>query len=152
MKKLRAIAGYTWAVLTIPLVVVTFVGLPFWEKTLVGSTGLRVSPWFTGGEVRATVDHGRYQTSIHHPVFEGLLCQYSAGFVQIDWGPPGALPEQIAEDVDLDGAGRPAFHVELATRDATAVLRSLDPRVENLIGVYRLKNALAIRVRLRNNR
>ncbi len=150
MMRLRAIAGYTWAVLTIPLVLATFVGMNFWAKSLVNATGLKISPWFTGGEVQKTVDHGRYRTSIHRPVFDGLVADYSLGFVQIDWSPPGALPEHIAEDVALDADGGPAFHVELATHDLTATLSSHDPRVESLIGVYRLKNVLAIRVKLRN--
>ena len=84
-------------------------------------------------------------------MFDGLVADYSLGFVQIDWSPPGALPEHIAEDVALDAAGGPAFHVELATHDLTATLSSHDPRVESLIGVYRLKNVLAVRVKLRNH-
>ena len=73
MQKMRAIAGYTWAALTIPLVLATFVGLNFWAKSLVNATGLKISPWFTGGEVQKTVDHGCYRTSIHRPVFDGLV-------------------------------------------------------------------------------
>ena len=151
MNKLKAIAGYTWAALTIPLVLATFVGMNFWAKTLVHATGLKVSPWFTGGEVRKTIDHGGYQTSIHRPVFDGLVTDYPSGFVQIDWGPLSALPEHIAEDFEVDGDGRPAVHVELATHDLTATLRSLDPRVEGLVGIYPLKNVLAIRVKLNKN-
>ena len=152
MQKLRAIGGYTWAVLTIPIVLATFMGLNFWPKTLVNATGLKVSPWFTGGEVRKTVDHGSYQTLIHRPVFDGLVAQYSSGFVQIDWGPPSALPEQISEDVDLDGDGRPAFHVDLATaRCHRHAQPSRSARREPDRGLS-AQNVLAIRVKLHNIR
>ena len=56
MMRLRAIAGYTWAVLTIPLVLATFVGMNFWAKSLVNATGLKISPWFTGGEASTAPD------------------------------------------------------------------------------------------------
>jgi hypothetical protein len=119
-----------------------------WSKGLVSVTGLTVSPWYTGGEVLRTVDHGPYRTSIHRPVFDGLISECSNGFVQVEWGPLGCLPERIEEDIDLDGDGCPEFRVQLAPQTATATLVPYDQRVKKLEGVYRLKRGLAIRVAL----
>ncbi len=150
MSKLTAIAGYTLAALAVPLVLVTFIGGQFWSELLVSTTGITVSPWMTGGEVVRQVDHSTYQTQIHRPVFDWLIGQRPEGFVQVDWGPLDWLPPRIDEDVDFDGDGQPDFHVTLDTQALSAVLTPRDPRVLRLEGVYRLSDALAIRVSLRN--
>ena len=148
MRKLRSIAAYTWAAAAVPIVLAAFMGMETWSKRLVAVTGLTVSPWCTGGEVLRTVDHGPYQTSIHRPVFDGLISECSVGFVQVEWGPPDRLPERIEEDIDLDGDGRPEFRVQLVPATAAITLVPYDQRVKKLEGVYRLKRGLAIRIAL----
>ena len=149
MPKLRSLFGYAWAAAALPVVLATFMGLPTWSKGLVSATGLKVSPRWTGGEVSRTVDHGAYHTSIHRPVFEGLLCEPSTGFVQVEWGPADRLPEKIDEEIDLDGDGHPAFRIRLDPPAATATLEPCDGRIEGLEGVYRLQRGLAVRVAMR---
>jgi hypothetical protein len=152
MAKLKAILGYTVAALMIPLALATLMGLNDWMRLLVSTTGLTVSPWFTGGEVIQTVDHGDYQTRIHRPVFDALIGERSEGFVQVDWTPPTAVPARIDEQVDFDGDGQVDFHIELDTQTRQANLTPLTSQVLGLEGVYRLDDAWAIRVTLKNSR
>ena len=85
MKRLFSFLGYTWAAIALPMVLATFVGNNFWAAKLASSTGVTISPWFSGGEVARTIDHGTYQTQIHRPVFEGLFREKKKGFVQVDF-------------------------------------------------------------------
>jgi len=150
MSKLTAITGYTLAVLAIPVVLATFIGMQFWAGKLVSATGLKVSPWYTGGEVLKKIDHGAYQTLIHRAVFDGLVCERSKGFVQVDWTPLTALPETIEEDIDYNDDGQADFHIELDAKTGQARLSALNSRILDLGGTFKLKKAWAIRVSLSN--
>jgi len=152
MQKLKAILGYIWAALLILLALAMLFGIGDWMKLLVSSTGLTVSPWYTGDEVARTVDHDGYETRIHRPVFQALIGERSEGFVQVDWGPLDALPAQVDEEVDFDDDGQADFRVALDTESGEATLTSLTEYVLNLSGTYRLDDAWAVRVALKNPR
>jgi hypothetical protein len=150
MSKRTTIAGYTLAFLAVPLVLATFIGMSFWAGNLVSATGLKVSPWFSGGEVWRTVDRETYQTQIHKPVFDGLLSAQSKGFVQVDWTPADSLPEKIDEIIDVYGDGQAVFRVEFNTKTGDAVLTPSTSRILGLQGTYKLKKSWAIRVAMEN--
>jgi hypothetical protein len=120
-----------------------------WERGLVAVTGLRVSPWFTGGEVAATVNHGPYETRVHEPVFQALIGEREEGFVQVTVTPSDSLPPVVREDVDFDRDGKPDFTMTLDTAAATAEVEALDDRVGTVRGVVRLDDGIAVRVNLR---
>jgi hypothetical protein len=105
--RVRCAGGYLWAALALPVVLATFFGMEGFARGFVGMTGLRISPWFSGGEISREVDHGTYRTLIHEPVFQGLLGERRNGFVQVDWKPAegSTLPDSIGEAIDLDGDG-----------------------------------------------
>src|SRR3974377_695109 len=107
IQKLVSGIGYTWAFLCFAVVLATFVGLNSWEHGLVRATGLHISPRFSGGEVRQTIEHGSYQTLVHRLVFDGLISDRATGFVQIDWVPEKGrtLPSVLEEEFDIDGDG-----------------------------------------------
>lgn len=149
MDKLRAIWGYVVAALGVPLLLATFMGMDVWAPLLVSATGVTVSPWFTGGEVARTIDHGDYRTEIHQPVFQALIGERREGFVQVKWTPTGLLPKQIDETLDYNDDGQPDFRVLLDTQALAATLTPLNATVMGLEGTYRLDTALAIRVRLK---
>lgn len=117
---------------------------------MVSATGLTISPWFTGGEVARTVDHDTYRTDIHRPVFDALIGERKQGFVQIGWTPLEALPARIDEEVDVDGDGQADFRVKWDTGSDQATLTPYASWVLRLEGTYRLEDALAVRVTLRN--
>ena len=71
-------------------------------------------------------------------------------FVQVDWTPLGTLPAQIDEEVDVDGDGQADFRVEWDTGSDQATLTPYASWVLGLEGTYRLEDALAVRVTLRN--
>ena len=152
MQKLKAILGYVWAALLIPLVLATLFGMGSWMEVLVSGTGLTVSPWFSGDVVARTVEHDGYETRIHRPVFLALIGERREGFVQVDWGPLDALPAQVDEEVDFDGDGQADFRVALDTASGQAVLTPLTEYVLSLAGTYRLDEAWAMRAALKNPR
>jgi hypothetical protein len=150
MSKSTTIAGYTIAALATPLVLATFIGLPFWAGKLVSATGLKVSPLYTGGEVLRTVDHETYKTLIHKPVFDGLLCPRSKGFIQVDWTPMDSLPATIDETIDIYGNGQTDFHIELDSKTGAVKLTPSNSQILGLQGTYKLKKSWTVRVSLKN--
>lgn len=157
MGKLTSALGYIVAVLSILIMVVGDFGYILWDELalsepLIAASGLVRSPWYSGGEVAQTVDHGAYQTQIHRPVFDAFIGERKEGFVQVAWAPPDALPARIDEEIDADADGRADFRVELDTETRQATLASYTAQVIGLEGVYRLGDSLAIRVALKNPR
>lgn len=151
MPRIKTIIGYFLAALALPVVLATFMGLEFWSHNLASSTRITISPWFSGGEVIRTIDHERYQTLIHCPVFDGLLKERKEGFVQVDWAPLSGLPGLIKEDIDFDGDGRKDFLVELDAQAGSAVITPYSQRVINLEGCNKIKEARTIRVLLKRS-
>lgn len=151
MNKLKAFLGYTIAVLTFPLIVVTIMGSasglgePFIELT-----GLETSANFTGGEIVQTIDHSAYRTQVHRLVFDALFWERREGFIQVAWTPLAALPAHIEEEIDADGDGQADFRVEVDTARQESTLTPFASWVLDLEGTYRLDDRLAVRVRLRN--
>jgi hypothetical protein len=131
--------GYSWAALCLVVVLATFLGLGFWERTLATGTGIHISPRFSGGEVRQVIEHDTYQTKLHRIVFDGLVSERATGFVQIDWVPreKQSLPAMVEEEFDIngDGAGEIRVRVDMVAgkaellRQATWVL-GVDPLIE----------------------
>jgi hypothetical protein len=150
MTQFKKLLGYTVAWLSVPIVLATFIGMNFWAEKLVSATGVKVSPWFTGGEETKIVSHHEYQVVIHRPIFDGLFWEKQEGFVQVDWRPIAGLPGQVVEDVDVTGDGQPDFKIEIDMINLQAKLLSQAPMVMALEGVYRLKDSVAVRVRIQN--
>jgi hypothetical protein len=154
IQKIKSGFGYTWAVLCFLVVLATFVGLGFWQRTLVKGTGIHVSPRLSGGEVRQTLEHGAYRTLLHRPVFDGLLSDRAEGFVQIDWIPQEkqTLPAVLEENFDINGDGSVEIGVRLDTAAGKAELVRQAPRVLGLEPLVTAGSERILRVRLRNPR
>ncbi len=152
MTRLKSVLGTMWALTALPLLLVMFFGLGRWPKLLVGTTGLEVSPWYTGGEVAATLPHEGYATLVHRPVFDALIGQRRNGFFQVDFVPPegGALPAVIEESIDPMGNPALAAQVRLDVATRTAALGASGTHVVGVEGVYGLKQGIAVRIALRN--
>ncbi len=151
MRTMRAILGYGWALLGLPLVLTTFMGMNYWSAHLARATGVTVSPRFTGGPVARTLPHPGYETRIHQPVFAGLLGERARGFVQLDWVPSAIakeLPAAITEEIDYDADGQPDFRVQLTTRTYEATVTPLASGVLGLDHVFRLETNRSLRVSL----
>ena len=91
MPKIRSILGYMWAGAAIIVVFATFLGSSVFGRALVAASGVKISPWYSGGEVVLSVDHGVYRTHVHRPVFDALIGEKSEGFIQLNWEPLAGL-------------------------------------------------------------
>jgi len=124
MKRLRAILGYTAAVLTIAVAVI---GPLFWFgffSRAAAKTSLRIDPVYSGGEPARTIARDSYQIVIYKPVLKRAPLSATGSFVQIVWKPVSALPSTVSEPLDLDGDGRPDCVVSFQVpRDRQAKLR-----------------------------
>jgi hypothetical protein len=152
--KLKSVLGYAWAAICLIAVLATFVGLNFWAQTLAKETGIQISPHFSGGEVRQTIDHGSYKTLLHRLVFDGLVSERSKGFVQIDWVPPEKqpLPAVIEEELDIDGDGASEVLVHVDTAEGNARMLRQAPYVIGLEPLIAAGPERILRVQLRNPR
>ena len=146
MKYLKAILGYTVAVVTIFLAIVVFVANTELRRALMSTTGLSITPIYTGGEIVKTIDHGGYRTDIHEAVFAGLISERKKGFVQIDWVKKIKIPEEIVESIDFDNDNQMDFTINYDTVKNEASIDTNSPKVIGLEGVYRRKNGFTIRV------
>jgi hypothetical protein len=151
MRRIKSVLGFAWAAAAVPVVLASFVGMNFWAARLASATGITISPRFTGGEVRQTLDRGSYQILVHDPVFQGLLGPRNTGFVQIDCQPkPGnKLPPEIEETIDADGSGRATFDLRLDTSTGRSLLTPHSPAVLNVSGSFPLEQGWGVRVNLR---
>jgi hypothetical protein len=150
--KLQSALGYTWAALCLIIILGTFLGLNSWEQILAKRAGIHVSPRFSGGEVRQTVDHGMYQTLVHRPVFDGLLGERTEGFVQIDWVPHGkqTLPAILEEEVDIDGDAAIEISLRIDTARNEVQLTRRAPWVLDAEPLIAAGAERILRVQLRN--
>ncbi len=146
MQTLKSFFGYTWAVLALIIALATFLGHTYFGRTLAETTGIRVNPRYSGGEVTKVIDHGAYSTSIHRPVFDALVGQTKEGFVQILWNPAAGLPRVIREGIDYNQDGREDFIVTLNTKTGEAALIKSNPAVLALEKTYHLRDGWAVRV------
>ena len=106
MQRLKAVLGYTGAVLTVvAMLVMPFVLFPFFERG-VAATGVEVDPVYTGGETARLIEKDGYRIIVNQPVRSRAPLARPAAFVQLSWAPAGALPPHVADEVDLDGDGR----------------------------------------------
>ena len=50
MSRWHALLGYAWAVMALPIILLTFTGNNFWAAKIVAGTGLKVSPGIPGAK------------------------------------------------------------------------------------------------------
>lgn len=148
MSKIKGILGYIWAFSALFLVLATFVGYNYFSKKLTSATGITVSPWYTGGEIVRTIDHGTYKTYIHRPVFDALIGERREGFIQLNWEPFAGLPPLIRETIDYNGDNKEDFLITLDTKTGNTALAAYNTSVLSIGKSYKLRKGWAVRVRL----
>ncbi len=148
MNRLKSVAGYLWAVFALFVVLATFLANDSLSARFALSTGLVVSPRYTGGDVAKTVDHGTYKTLVHRPVFDGLIAERKEGFIQINWEATADTPPVIREGIDFNGDGKDDFLITVDTQTGTFELTPYSPSVGSIERTYKLKRGWAVRVHL----
>lgn len=151
MLKIRSIVGYMWAIAAIIIVFATFFGSNFFSRVLVASSGVKISPWYSGGEVVQTLDHGSYRTHMHRPVFDALIGEKDEGFIQLNWETLTGLPPVIEESVDYSGDGKEDFSVRVDTKTGEVSLTRINPLVISIGKTVKLDNGWVVRVQLKKN-
>jgi len=106
VRRLKAVLGYTGAVLTsVAMLVMPFVLFPLFTHG-VAATGVQVDPVYGGGRTARIIARDGYRIVVNQPVRSRALLARPAPFVQLAWEPAAALPAHVADAVDLDGDGR----------------------------------------------
>jgi hypothetical protein len=107
MARLKAMLGYTGAILGILILLVApFVLFDLFTHA-VAATGIRVNPVYTGGAAVATIPRNGYSIVVHEPVRSSAWLARPTRFVQIVWTPAAALPAHASDPVDVNGDGVP---------------------------------------------
>jgi hypothetical protein len=152
MPTIKSILGYTWASLCTLLIPVMFFGFGFWPEALVKSTGISVSPWYSGGEVQQTVPHQGYRTLIRKPVFDGILGERKDGFVQIDFTPEEnqTLPAIITEEIDVDRDGTADFRIRTDTTAGKTEFTSMKEWARQMELTVKADKEVILRIGLKN--
>lgn len=149
MQKLKSFLGYTWAVAALIIAPATFLGLDSLSRTLASVTGVTVNPWYTGGEIIKSIDHGSYRTLIHRPVFDSLIGQKKKGFIQINWEPAAGLPHIVDEGFDFNNDNKEDFRLALNTKTGKVALQTVNTAILSDAKAYQLHNGWAVRVPLK---
>lgn len=148
MIKLKAILGYIIAVLTLFVVLATFIGNDFFARKFIDITSLKVSPLYTGGEIFKVISLEDCQLKIHKPVFQGLFSDRSNGFVEVDYESKN-MPQIISQSIDFDGDGKIDFSIKYDIKNNKSEFEALNKNVVSLNGVYKIKSGYAIKVNLK---
>lgn len=150
LSKIKTLLAYTLAFLGIAVALAVFLNTAGFAKSLIGATGLKISPWLNGGDIAKTISRDSYDTRIHKPVFDALIGQRAEGFVQIDFAPKESVPRHLREEIDYNQDGKADFVITWNLISDKAEIHALSPEVLGLQGGWELSKRYAIRVQLKN--
>ncbi|HKK41928.1 MAG TPA: hypothetical protein VJ963_05935 [Bacteroidales bacterium] len=148
MKKIRKLAGITWAFAGLLLIVILFPGLTGLSGLLAEAPFMKIHPRYSGGEKAYEIVRDHYTLEIRKPVFMGLVKDRKEGFVQLDWR--GQIPGVINDTIDYDRDGVSDFSISVDTASNDTVLRSYNEKVESTGISTRTSYGWAVRVNLKN--
>lgn len=149
MKKIKIIAGITWAILGLILIIILFPGLNGFASTVSGLPFMKLNPRYTGGEIAYRLTSENCTLDVRKPVFNGFLKEKKSGFVQIDWR--GNLPDVIKDSIDYDKDGHMDFLVAIDKKTAKTEINPLNKKVQDLIISTKTSYGWAVRVGLKRN-
>ncbi len=122
MKKIKIIAGITWALIGLLIILGLFPGLNHLSSSAAKLPFMKINPNFSGGEIVSQMITDNCTLNIRRPVFDGLIKEREKGFVQLDWR--GIVPENIDDTIDYNSDGIADFHIAV---DRNKLLSDLDP-------------------------
>jgi hypothetical protein len=146
MKKLKIIAGITWAFLCLVLILVLFPGLNSFSGSVSKLPFMKLNPRYSGGEVAKQIVAESCTLDVREPVFNGFFGERNKGFVQLDWR--GTLPETIKDSIDYDNDGIKDFCIIINTKDSKSVINPFNSKVKDVIISTPTSYGWAIRVGL----
>jgi hypothetical protein len=146
MKKVKIIAGISWAFLCLILIIILFPGLNNFSLSVSKLPFMKLNPRYTGGEIADQVISKSCTLNIRKPVFNGFLKERNSGFVQLDWH--GTIPDIIKDSIDYDYDGKKDFYVLIDRKNSKTVLEPIDRKVKDVLISTPTSYGWAIRVGL----
>jgi len=146
MKKLKILAGITWAFLCLILILVLFPGLNSFSGSVSKLPFMKLNVRYSGGEVAKQIVAASCTLDIRKPVFNGFFKDREKGFVQLDWR--GTLPETIKDSVDYNIDGIKDFCIIVNTKDMKSVVEPFNDKVKDVLISTPTSYGWAVRVGL----
>lgn len=131
MKKVKIIAGISWALFCLILIIILFPGLNSFSLSVSKLPFMKLNPRYTGGEIADQVISKSCTLDIRKPVFNGFLKERNSGFVQLDWH--GTIPEIIKDSIDYDHDGIKDFCILIDKKNSKTVLEPIDRKVKGVL-------------------
>ena len=130
MRKIKIIAGVTWALAGLVLIIILFPGLNSFSSSAASLPFMKINPNYSGGEVAKQLYSSCCTLDIRKPVFDGLLKERKSGFVQIDWR--GNLPDKLIDTIDYNLDGVHDFLVQVNRNNSETRLVTFNPLVSKI--------------------
>jgi hypothetical protein len=130
MKKLKIIAGVSWALAGLILIILLFPFLNSFSSSAARLPFMKINPNYNGGEIASRVESEGCTLVVRKPVFDWLIGEKKNGFVQVDWR--GKVPERISDSVDYNLDGIPDFLIKVDRNSFKAELVPLNPLVTRI--------------------
>jgi hypothetical protein len=146
MKKVRIIAGISWAFFCLILIIILFPGLNSFSVSVSKLPFMKLNPRYTGGEIANQIIAESCTLDIRKPVFNGFLKEKNSGFVQLDWH--GNIPEVIKDSIDYDCDGSKDFCILVDRKDSKTVLDPFNRKVKGVLISTLTSYGWAVRVEL----
>lgn len=146
MKKVKIIAGISWAFLGLIMIIILFPGLNGFSVSVSKLPFMKLNPRYSGGEIAFQIIEEGCTLDVRKPVFNGLLKERNSGFVQLDWR--GSVPEIIKDSIDYDNDGIKDFYVLINRKDSKTVLDPISREVKGVAISTPTSYGWAVRVEL----
>jgi len=146
MKKVKIIAGISWALFCLILIIILFPGLNSFSLSVSKLPFMKLNPRYTGGEIADQVISKSCTLDIRKPVFNGFLKERNSGFVQLDWH--GTIPEIIKDSIDYDHDGIKDFCVLIDRKNSKTVLDPINRKIKGVLISTQTSYGWAVRVGL----
>ena len=146
MKKVKIIAGITWAFVCLILILVLFPGLNSFSESASKLSFMKINPNYNGGELARQIVSEGCTLNIRKPVFDGLIGERKNGFVQLDWR--GSLPDEFSDTIDYNFDNNPDFRISVDKLNSRTSLDAFDIKVKNVTISTPTSYGWAVRVEL----
>ena len=131
MKKVKIIAGISWAFICLIVIIILFPGLNSFSVSVSKLPFMKLNPRYSGGEIARQMVVERCTLNIRKPVFNGFLRERNSGFVQLDWH--GIMPDTINDQIDYNGDGIIDFRIQIDRKDSKTVLEPVNNNVRSIV-------------------
>jgi len=146
MKKVKIIAGISWALFCLILIIILFPGLNSFSLSVSKLPFMKLNPRYTGGEIADQVISKSCTLDIRKPVFNGFLKERNLGFVQLDWH--GTIPDIIKDSIDYNHDGIKDFCVLIDRKNSKTVLDPINRKIKGVLISTQTSYGWAVRIGL----